>query len=288
MQKLIEKASVLVEALPYIQKFRDAVVVVKFGGSSMENPNTVRGVLRDIVFMECAGMKPVVVHGGGKAISRRLDQAGIPTRFVHGLRYTDGETMKIVDDVLHNEVNAALVRWIQEFDGLPAGLSGKDVIEAEKLTLDAEDASADLGFVGRVRTVDVAPIREMLERRVIPVVTPVGRNRQGEIYNINADMAACRIAAALRARKLVFLSDVPGVLRNPQDPESLIPTVRRNEVEQLIRNGVIGSGMIPKLRSAVEALDAGTHKVHLIDGRIPHALLLEIFTDSGIGTQIVA
>ena len=290
MEKLIEKAAVLVEALPYIQEFRDAIVVVKFGGSAMEDPARVRGILRDIVFMECAGMKPVVMHGGGKAISRRLAQAGIETRFIHGLRYTDARTVKVVDDVLHGEVNASLVGIVREFDGCPVGISGKSVLRAEPLkSVDPKTGEEiDLGFVGCVTGVDPTAVLEALDRRQLPVLTPLGRDVDGRVYNINADMAACELAAALRARKLVFLSDVPGLLRNPADETSLVSTVYRRDVEQLIADGVIGTGMIPKVRSAVAALDAGTEKVHMIDGRIQHALLLEIFTASGIGTQIVA
>jgi len=290
MEKLIEKAAVLVEALPYIQEFRDAIVVVKFGGSAMEDPARVRGILRDIVFMECAGMKPVVMHGGGKAISRRLAQAGIETRFIHGLRYTDARTVKVVDDVLHGEVNASLVGIVREFDGCPVGISGKSVLRAEPLkSVDPKTGEEiDLGFVGCVTGVDPTAVLEALDRRQVPVLTPLGRDVDGRVYNINADMAACELAAALRARKLVFLSDVPGLLRNPADETSLVSTVYRRDVEQLIADGVIGTGMIPKVRSAVAALDAGTEKVHMIDGRIQHALLLEIFTASGIGTQIVA
>ncbi|NOY81140.1 MAG: acetylglutamate kinase [Kiritimatiellaeota bacterium] len=289
MEKLIEKAAVLVEALPYIQEFRDAVVVVKFGGSAMEDPNRVRGVLRDIVFMECAGMKPVVVHGGGKAISRRLEETGIETRFLHGLRYTDARIVQIVDEVLHHEINAALVRTVAEFDGRPVGISGKSVLRAEKLTSrdPATGEPVDFGFVGRVVGVDPGPVQAALDRRQVPIVTPLGKDGGGQVYNINADTAACELAAALKARKLVFLSDVPGILRRAGDEASLVSTVRRDEVDALIAQGVIAGGMVPKVRSAVAALDAGTQKVHMIDGRVRHALLLEIFTAEGIGTQIV-
>ncbi len=289
MEKLIEKAAVLVEALPYIQEFRDAVVVVKFGGSAMEDPNRVRGVLRDIVFMECAGMKPVVVHGGGKAISRRLDEVGIETRFIHGLRCTDARTVQVVDDVLHREVNAALVRIVAEFDGRPVGISGKSVLRAEKfISRDPTTGKAvDFGFVGRVVGVDTGPVQAALDRRQVPIVTPLGTDDNGQVFNINADTAACELAAALKARKLVFLSDVPGILRRAGDEASLISTVHRDDVNALIAEGVIAGGMVPKVRSAVAALDAGTQKVHMIDGRVQHALLLEIFTAEGIGTQIV-
>ena len=290
MEKLIEKAAVLIEALPYIQKFRDNVVVVKFGGSAMENPDMTRSVIRDIVFMECAGMKPVVVHGGGKAISARLEREGIPTRFINGLRYTCAQTIRVVDDVLHNLVNASLVYMMKELDGKPCAVSGKDVLRATRVTTTDPDtgAEADLGFVGRVVNVDTEQLRWVLDRGEVPVITPLARDLNGQIYNVNADMAACEIAARLRADKLVFLSDVPGVLRDPADESSLISTIRRDQVEPLINEGVLSGGMVPKIRSAARALDAGTRKIHLIDGRIRHSLLLEIFTDSGVGTQIVS
>ena len=289
MEKLIEKAAALLEALPYIQEFRNSIVVVKFGGSAMEDPECTRSVLRDIVFMECAGMKPVVVHGGGKAISAKLKSAGVETRFVGGLRYTCEKTIRIVDDVLHNEINADLVRIIREFGGKPFPVSGKNVLRAEKETArDAETgAEVDLGFVGRVVNVDTQQIHWILDRKQVPVIAPLGCDMNGQVYNINADMAACEIAAELQARKLVFLSDVPGILRDPKNEQSLISSVRRGQVEDLVREGVISGGMVPKVRSAAAALDAGTRKVHMIDGRLKHSLLLEIFTDRGIGTEIV-
>ena len=289
MERLIEKAAVLVEALPYIQQFRDCVVVVKFGGSAMEDPARIREVLRDVVFMECAGMRPVVVHGGGKAISRRLAQEGVETRFVHGLRYTCEQTIRIVDRVLHEEVSAELVRVMSEHGGKPYPLSGKNVLRAQRLTAPGETPGTreDLGHVGDVVNVDTEQIRWVLGRKQVPIITPLGRDMNGCVYNINADMAACRIAAELKAHKLVFLSDVPGILRDASDPGSLISTVRASDVDGLVAQEIVAGGMIPKIRSAVAALEAGTRKVHLIDGRIQHALLLEIFTDRGIGTQIL-
>lgn len=289
MERLIEKAAVLVEALPYIQRFRDCVVVVKFGGSAMEDPASIREVLRDVVFMECAGMRPVVVHGGGKAISKRLAQEGVETRFVHGLRYTCERSIGIVDRVLHEEVNAGLVRVMGEHGGKPYPLSGKNVLRAQRLTVpgEAPGTREDLGHVGEVVNVDTEQIRWVLGRKQVPIITPLGRDMNGCVYNINADMAACRIAAELKAHKLVFLSDVPGILRDASDPGSLISTVRAAEVDELVAQEVVVGGMIPKIQSAVAALGAGTGKVHLIDGRVRHALLLEIFTDRGIGTQIL-
>ncbi len=289
MKELIEKAAILMEALPYIQQFRDSIVVVKFGGSAMESEERRRSILRDIVFMECAGMRPLIVHGGGKAISARLREAAIETRFIDGLRHTCGRSVEVVDRVLHREVNANLVEIMREFDGKPFALSGKNVLRAEPIQGTDKETGAplDLGFVGRVVNVDTEQIKWVLDRREVPVVTPLARDMSGNVYNINADMAACKIAAELQARKLVFLSDVPGVLRNPQAEDSLISTIRLDQVEELIEQGVIAGGMAPKVRSAAEALRAGTEKVHMIDGRVQHSLLLEIFTDRGIGTQLV-
>jgi acetylglutamate kinase len=239
--------------------------------------------------MECAGMRPVIVHGGGKAISARLKELGVPTRFVHGLRYTCERTIEVVDQVLHEVVNADLVRTMEEFRGRPQSVSGKDVLRAERIRArdEASGREEDVGFVGRVVSVDTTALEQILDRRFVPVIAPLGRDAQGNALNINGDMAACRIAEELRARKLVFLSDVPGILRDPSDESSLISTVHSADVPALIRDGVIAGGMVPKVRSAVSALHGGTAKVHMIDGRIQHSLLLEIFTDSGIGTQIV-
>jgi len=290
MEKLIEKAAVLIEALPYIQEFRGSIVVVKFGGSAMEDPVSTRSVLRDIVFMECAGMKPIVVHGGGKAISAQLKQAGVETRFINGLRYTCERTISIVNDVLHKTVNAHLVSAMRELNGSPRAVSGRDVLLAERVrTIDPDTGrEADLGFVGRVVNVDTEQLRWVLNRGEVPIVTPLARDMNGQIFNINADMAACEVAAQIKADKLVFLSDVPGVLRDPADESSLVSTIRRDQVEAFVEQGILSGGMVPKIRSAAAALDAGTHKVHLIDGRIQHSLLLEIFTDRGVGTQIIS
>lgn len=287
MKELIGKAAILMEALPYIQRFRDSIVVVKFGGSIMESRSKVADVLRDIVFMECAGMRPVIVHGGGKAISAKLAENDVATRFIQGLRYTDGRAIRVVDEVLH-EVNSGLVETMRQFDGRPYALSGKSVLRADPIGVTDPDTGRelDLGFVGNVVNVDTEQLRWVLNRRQVPVITPLGRDLAGKVYNINADMAACRIAADLQAQKLVFLSDVPGILRVADDPDSLMSTIRMTEIDPLIGEGVIHGGMVPKVRSAADALIAGTEKVHMIDGRIQHSLLLEIFTDRGIGTQI--
>jgi acetylglutamate kinase len=289
MEALIDKAGVLIEALPYIQKFRDAVVVIKFGGSAMEDPELIRGTMRDIVFMECVGMKPVVVHGGGKAISARLKKMGIGTEFINGLRYTCEKTVAVVDDVLHNEVNSELLAAITAAGGRGSQVSGKKFLTAERTTTRCAKTGADLdiGLVGEIAAVDTRHVHAALAEGVVPVIPPLGVGADGLVYNINADVAACRIAEALHARKLVFLSDVPGILRDAKDERTLISHITLGEVDGLIQQGVISGGMVPKIRSAEAALRAGTNKVHMIDGRVRHSLLLEIFTDRGIGTEIV-
>ena len=289
MDSSITKADTLLEALPYIQKFRNALIVVKFGGSAMENPELVKSTMRDIVLMECIGFKPIVVHGGGKAISAELKRQNIPVKFVNGLRHTCERTIKVVDDVLHNQVNRHLVELACSFGGPAVAISGKSILTAEKIfSKDPVTGEAqDIGFVGGIIGVDAAPIQAALAAGQIPVITPLGRGRDGQIYNINADIAACSIAEAVHARKLVFLSDVPGVMRDPADETSVIPTIRTDRIPELIREKVLTGGMLPKINSCVHALESGINKVHMIDGRVRHTLLLEIFTDEGIGTQIV-
>ncbi|MBR7131421.1 MAG: acetylglutamate kinase [Lentisphaeria bacterium] len=289
MENLIEKANVLVEALPYIQRFRRSLMVVKFGGSVMEEPELVAGAMRDIVMLEAIGITPVVVHGGGKAISAALKEKGIPVKFVNGLRYTCGETIKIVDDVLHNQVNSQLVSLGRDAGGKMAAISGKEVLRAEK-TLSKDPVSGveeDIGFVGKVVGVNTSPILEALAEGKIPVVTPLGSGLDGNIYNINADTAASKIAEAIHARKLVFVSDVPGVLEDKDDENSVIPTIHTTDIPDLVSRGILSGGMLPKIQGCVKALESGINKVLMINGKIPHALLLEIFTESGVGTQIV-
>ena len=288
MQKLIQKANVLIEALPYIQSFRDSTVVVKAGGSFMENTEALRGVLKDLVLLECFGIRVVLVHGGGKAINARLKAENVETKFINGLRYTCDKTIHIVDDVLHHTINAELVATIRELGGRPFPVSGKNVLRAERIfEKDEQGGSLDLGFVGQVVNVDTEQIGWITTRKEIPVITPLARDMNGIVYNINADMAACKVAAMLKARKLVFLSDVPGILRDAKDETTLISTIRATEVPAMIADGTLSGGMLPKVNSAVAALTAGCEKVHMIDGRIAHSLLLEIFTDQGIGTQII-
>ena len=286
---LINKADVLNEALPFIQEFEDSIAVVKFGGSAMEDPELTKKTMRDIVLLQAIGMKMVVVHGGGKAISARLKELGVETKFINGLRVTDDATIKVVDDVLHNNTNKSLVEGITTVGGRGVSISGKRIMRAEKLW--SKDAvtgeKLDIGYVGKVIAVDVSPILDALQYRYIPVITPLALDFHGQPYNINADTAACEIAKALKARKLVFLSDVPGILRDPKDESTLISVIRTSEVDGLIADGVLSGGMLPKIQSSVSAIKAGTREVHMIDGRTPHSLLLEIFTNSGIGTEIL-
>lgn len=290
MRKIIDKAAVLIEALPYIQRFRNEIIVIKFGGSVMEEPKLIKNAMRDIVFMECVGMKPVVVHGGGKAITAKMKEAGIEAKFINGLRYTCDKTISIVDDVMHNDINKDIVGAINEAGGKGMQVSGKKILRAEKLKSKCPKTGQefDLGFVGEITDVSAHSILESVEGDTVPVIAPLAIGEDGQVYNINADTAACKIAEALKARKLVFISDVPGILRNPDDPDTVISTIKVNEVEKLIKDGVISGGMIPKIQSAIHAINAGVKKVHMIDGRIQHSLLLEIFTDKGIGTEIVA
>ena len=289
MESSLQKAKVLMEALPYIQKFRQAMVVIKFGGSAMENPELVRETMREVVLMECIGMRPIVVHGGGKAISAELKKQNIPVKFVNGLRHTCERTIKIVDDVLHNQVNRNLVELAKESGGNAIGISGKHILTAERaFTTDPETGEKlDIGFVGNVTGVDPIPIMHAIWEGYIPVVTPLATGKNGEVFNVNADIAACKIAEALHVRKLVFLSDVPGVMRDQNDPSSVISTIKTTDVPELIASKVISGGMLPKIESCLSALNSGVNKVHMIDGRAEHSLLLELFTDKGVGTEIV-
>lgn len=284
------RAAALGEALPYIQQFRGKTFVIKYGGSAMESDEAVERLLRDVVFLEAVGINPVLVHGGGKAISAKMREAGIAARFVNGLRVTDAASIRIVEDVLDREVNPRLVRSIGEFGGRAKGFSGRDILRAEKLPPvdDGKGATEDLGFVGRVIGVETSELEKVIHEERVPVVSPVARDADGQTYNINADEAAAAIAGALRAAKLIFLSDVPGIMRDREDPGSLVATVRADQVDALVRQKVLEGGMIPKVQGAVEALRNGVGKTHMIDGRLPHALLLEIFTNEGIGTEIVA
>jgi len=285
------KAAVLIEALPYLQRFRDRTMVVKFGGAVMDPDRDLSDILFSIVFLSQVGIRPVLVHGGGQFISQAMKEAGKEPVFVRGQRVTDAETLAIVEEVLIDKVNARLVSEIEALGGRAVGLHsrhGKSLL-GERLLGEADDGSPiDLGFVGRVFSVRAAVINEVLEAGAVPVVAPLAVTLDGQTLNCNADGAAWKVAADLRAEKLVILSDVPGILRDQSDEASLLSTVSKDEVEQFERDGVIAGGMLPKVDACVRAVETGVRKAHMIDGRVPHALLLEIFTDEGVGTEIVS
>ncbi|HAT59256.1 MAG TPA: acetylglutamate kinase [Opitutae bacterium] len=289
MDDIISKAAVLVEALPYVQEFRNSVFVIKYGGSFMDDPNPeIRAsVAGDIAFLSAVGIHAVVVHGGGKAISRALEEKGLEAKFVNGLRYTDENTIKVVDEVLSHQVNSDVCEMLQIRNDRPFGIPGSTVFEGEKYTEDSQGNAVDLGFVGNVLAVKSKIIKKAIRDGYTPVISPVAKGADANLYNVNADVAAACVASALRARRLVYLSDVPGLLSDPSDLNSLIPTLRVNQINKLKVNGTISQGMLPKIDSSIKALDSGVHRVHFIDGRLPHSLLLEIFTDKGIGTEIV-
>ncbi len=290
MQHLIAKTNTLLEALPYIQKFSGATFVVKYGGSFMDSPDPAvrNGVARDLVFLEAVEINPVVVHGGGKAITRAMEKAGLKANFAQGQRVTDAATVEIVDQVLSREINPEVVAAITSFGGLARGFAGPEIFTCRKAHPTGRDGQPlELGYVGEVTAVKTAPLLECIQRGITPVISPTARGEDGHIYNCNADVAAAQVAIALRARRLFFMSDVPGLLENPQDPESVISHLPVGRVEQLKAAGVVDKGMIPKVDSAVAAIRAGVVKVAFIDGRVPHSLLLEIFTDKGIGTEVV-
>ena len=290
MSDATTKAEALLEALPYFQRFRGETVVIKYGGSAMEEPALVQGVLRDIVFLEAVGVNPVVVHGGGKAITAAMAAEKLDAKFVDGLRVTDAPSIAIIDRVLTEEISPTLAAEIRRLGGRAETISGKDVLVAEKAAphMGAAGAKTDLGFVGEVVAVDVSSVCQLIDAEIVPVISPLGRGRDGQVYNVNADIAAAQIARALRAHKIIYLSDVNGVRRDPNDAASLISTLNPAQIAQLKHDGVITGGMIPKVDSAVESLAGGVGKVHFIDGREKHALLLELFTNAGIGTEIAA
>ena len=281
MQESIRKADVLIEALPYIQAFAGRTIVVKYGGSALESPSVVKGILQDLVFLSAVGLRPVLLHGGGPEISKRLASLGKPTKFIQGMRVTDKATVHVVNDALE-EVNAKLVEQIRALSGSADGLVTRDrVILAEP-----HPNAAKLGYVGLVKSVHVDKLQQLLQRSVIPVISPVG-SAQGQLYNINADEVASGVASSLKAEKLVLLTNVRGILRQAGDESSLIPTLTIKEAKLLQERRVIQEGMIPKVNACIAALKGGVRKTHIIDAATPHALLLEIFTKTGVGTEIV-
>jgi len=282
---LQEKAEVLIEALPYIQKFNRKIIVVKYGGSAMIDEQLKRQVIQDVTLLKLVGFKPVIVHGGGKEISKWVKLSGKEPEFVNGLRKTDAETMEIAEMVL-NKVNKSLVQLVEELGVKSIGISGKDggLLKVEKKYSDGQD----IGFVGEVTEVNTKIIYDMLEKDFLPIICPIGMDDKFQSYNINADDAACAIAKALGAEKLAFLTDIEGVYANPQDPSTLISELKVSDAKDLIGTGFIGGGMLPKLNNCIDAIDSGVSRVHILDGRIAHCLLLEIFTKKGIGTVILS
>lgn len=284
-EDLIKKAEVLIEALPYIERFNRKVVVIKYGGSAMANETLQKQVIQDAVLLKLVGFKPIIVHGGGKAISSWVEKAGMEPQFVNGLRVTDEPTLEIAEMVL-NRVNKTLVRMISELGVRSVGISGKDggLLHVHKKYSNGED----IGFVGEVDRVNPKVIEDLIANDYLPVICPIGFDDKYDTYNINADDAACAIAKAMKAEKLAFLTDVPGVFRDPKDPSSLIYELPYEELEELMNNGCIGGGMLPKLKSCKDAIENGVSRVHIMDGKIPHCVLLEIFTNRGIGTAIMS
>ena len=290
METAKAKAAVLIEALPYLQMFRGRTVVVKFGGAAMNPRGDLADILFSLVFLSHVGVRPVLVHGGGQFISQAMKERGLEPTFVRGRRVTDAAALAIVEDVLINKVNEQLVAKIEQLGGSAVGLHSRhgQPLLGQKLLETAEDGSAvDLGFVGRVFSVRTGVINDVLDAGCIPVVAPLAVTLDGQVLNCNADTASWKVAADLKAEKLVLLSDVPGILRDRKDETSLVTTLTKDEAERLEREGVIDGGMLPKVDACIRAVEAGVRKAHMVDGRIPHALLLEIFTDTGVGTEIV-
>ena len=283
-QKYLEKAEVLIEALPYIQRFNRKVIVVKYGGRAMVDEELKRNVIKDVVLLKLVGFKPIIVHGGGKEISRWVGKVGKEAKFVNGLRVTDKETMEIAEMVL-GKVNKELVTLVESLGVKAIGISGKDggLLKVNKKLSQGQD----IGYVGDIKEVNPAILNELLEKDFLPIVCPVGLGDDFATYNINADDAACAIARAMKAEKLAFLTDIEGVYRDPEDTSSLISELFVNEAKALIENGNVGGGMIPKLQNCIDAIESGVNRVHILDGRIQHCLLLEIFTNKGIGTAIL-
>ena len=283
------KAKVLLEALPYIQDFRGSTFVVKYGGSFMDDPDPAARsrVAYDIAFLAAVGVNVVVVHGGGKAITRAMEESGLKATFIKGLRVTDEAAIAIVKRTLDEVVNKEVCEAIASANARPKGLPGDSVLVCQKLGVDEDGNEIDLGFVGEVSEVKVKLIKKEIADGYVPVISPVAEGLDGKPYNVNADLVAGRVASALRARRLFYMSDVPGLLAAPPDPDSLISTLKVSQIEDLKKSGVIDKGMRPKVASAVKALEEGVQRVHFIDGRLAHSLLLEIFTDKGIGTEIV-
>lgn len=284
MQKYLDKAEVLIEALPYIQRFNRKIIVVKYGGSAMVDETLKERVIQDVTLLKLVGFKPIIVHGGGKEISKWVGKVGMEPEFVNGLRVTDEATMELAEMVL-GKVNKSLVQLVESLGVRAIGISGKDgkLMSVEKKYADGED----IGFVGEITHVNADILYDLLEKDFLPIVCPIGLDDAYQTYNINADDAACAIARAMKAEKLAFLTDIEGVYKDPDDPDTLISELPVTEAEALMNQGYIGGGMLPKLQNCIDAIENGVSRVHILDGRIPHCLLLEIFTNKGIGTAIL-
>lgn len=284
MNRILEKAETLIEALPYIQKFNRKIIVVKYGGSAMSNEELQKNVIKDVTLLKLVGFKPIIVHGGGKEISRWVGRVGKEAEFVNGLRVTDAETMEIAEMVL-NKVNKSLVSMVQSLGVKAVGISGKDggLLRCNKRYVDGKD----IGFVGDIRKVKPKILYDLLEKDFLPIVAPIGLDDNFDSYNINADDAACAIAKAVSAEKLAFLTDIEGLYRDINDKSTFISRLTATQAEELVNSGYIGGGMLPKLMNCVDAIREGVNRVHILDGRIPHCLLLEIFTNHGVGTAII-
>jgi acetylglutamate kinase len=284
-----QRAETLIEALPYLQKFRGGIFLIKYGGSTMEAEEQVARFLVDVAFLDAVGIRVVLVHGGGKAINARMKEQGLVPQFVGGLRVTDADTVEIVRSVLDEEVNPKIVEQLSNLGVRAQGISGRNVFTASKLppVKGTDGKEVDLGFVGEAEQANASPVREALDSGFVPVISPLGALPTGEAMNINADVSAAALAAALPATKLIFLSDVPGLMHDPQDPSSLIHSLTAVQTEELIERGIIAGGMIPKVRSATKALANGLGKVHLLGAGVPHAVLLETFSEEGVGTEII-
>lgn len=284
MQPILDKAAVLIEALPYIQRFNRKIIVVKYGGSAMVDEELKKQVIQDCTLLKLVGFKPIIVHGGGKEISRWVEKTGMEPEFINGLRKTDAATMEIAEMVL-NKVNKSLVQNVQALGVNAVGVSGKDggLLKVEKKLSDGQD----IGFVGEIKEVNPKIIMDLLDNDFLPIVCPIGMDDNFQTYNINADDAACAIAKAVNAEKLAFLTDIEGVYKDKDDPNTLISELTVDEARDLIGDGYIGGGMLPKLNNCIEAIEQGVSRVHILDGRIAHCLLLEFFTNKGIGTAII-
>ncbi|HPB30525.1 MAG TPA: acetylglutamate kinase [Candidatus Sumerlaeota bacterium] len=289
IEELIQRARILVEALPYINAFRGAVVVIKYGGHAMIDEDLKHSVIQDVVLMELVGMKPVIVHGGGPEITALMNKLGIEPRFVEGQRVTCEQTLEVAEMVLAGKLSGEIVNSINQAGGRAVGLSGKDgaLIQARRIGSGKGQPKEDIGFVGEVASIRPEIITILADNLYIPVISPIGVDDKGQTFNINADTVAAEVAGALRASKLIFLTDVRGIYMDPKDESTQIPSINAEKIAELIRKGVISKGMIPKVNGGIEALRKGVGKTHILDGRIPHSLLLELFTDRGIGTLIL-